>query len=84
MKRGSDLRWGFPKQRVGERLTGGRRWRVPCGGEREEGRAGLDWFGLVLGPGHGPSWAAVLFSIFFLLFSFSFVSDFCFGFLKKS
>jgi hypothetical protein len=44
---------------------------------------GLGWFGGGLGrlaPGCGPSG---LLAFFFFLFSFSFVSDFCFGFLKK-
>jgi hypothetical protein len=35
-----------------------------------------------LGPGCSPGWAGLFFLYFFLLFSFSFVSDFCFGFLK--
>jgi hypothetical protein len=48
---------------------------------RERGVTGLGWFGGGLGrlaPGCGPS--GLLASFFFFVF---FVSDFCFGFLKK-
>jgi hypothetical protein len=67
-----------------EREINGR--RVMTGGARMSGREGRGWAGWAgpgdLGPGCGPGWAAGSFLYFFLLFSFSFVSDFCFGFLK--
>jgi hypothetical protein len=64
-----------------EEIAGERddRWG-PAVGERGKGVAGLGWFGGELGrlaPGCGPSGLLAL----FFLFSFSFVSDFCFGFL---
>jgi hypothetical protein len=59
--------------------------RGPGVGEREEGCAGWTGSGVTgpVGPQARPKWSDVLFFfIFFLLFSFSFVSEFCFGFLK--
>jgi hypothetical protein len=52
-------------------------------GERERKGAGFPgWLGWTWAPGAAQVGLASSFFIFFLLFSFSFVSDFCFGFLK--
>jgi hypothetical protein len=64
----------FRNREWGRRLReeGDDRWG-PDVREREGERVGLGWFGLVLGPEHGPSWAAgsflfIFFCSLFLLF----------------
>jgi hypothetical protein len=63
-------------------MTCGARWSV-----RERGGKGLGWSGAVWAswfPGCGPSGLlASPFYFFFLLLSFSFISDFCFDNLKR-
>jgi hypothetical protein len=68
-------------------ITGGGWWSVgpDCRGEKgggERGWAGPGDLGR-LAPGCGPSGLLALSFYFFLLFSFSFVSDFCFVFFFK-